>query len=194
MTLMLSQPRRCLDLSVAADPTEQETPSMKPLLLTPILAFAMTSAVAVEASRCQQSSIEKSVIEICLLPGAVFQHDVYTLKVDKVLLFSIVDDFVERVELLHTVPEGPSIEFPSRSKAKRRQRFPAAACPKAKTARKSRVSATSRGANIKSSRTFASSSSSAVVGSTGFVQAATVYGDAISSSSCPINTHPSGSG
>jgi len=52
------------------------------------------------------------MVEICLLPGPPFQHDVYTLKLDKKLIFALVDDFVENVSLEHTIPEGPAIEFP----------------------------------------------------------------------------------
>lgn len=48
---------------------------------------------------------------MCLLPGAIFQHDLYTLKADKVLIFALVDDYSENVELEHTIPEGLAIEF-----------------------------------------------------------------------------------
>lgn len=49
---------------------------------------------------------------MCLLPGAAFQHDLYTLKADKVLIFALVDDYAEKMQIEHVLPEGPSIEFP----------------------------------------------------------------------------------
>lgn len=67
---------------------------------------------AAEPPECKQQTVEKSVMEMCLLRGAAFQHDLYTLKADKVLIFALVDDFSEKVELEHVVPSGPSIEFP----------------------------------------------------------------------------------
>lgn len=36
----------------------------------------------------------------------------YTLKADKVLIAAFVDDYVEKVELTHTIPEGLTIELP----------------------------------------------------------------------------------
>lgn len=77
-----------------------------------LLLVASTNAFAAEPPQCKQQTIEKSVIEMCLLPGAAFQHDLYTLKADKVLIFALVDDYSEKVELEHTLPEGLAIEFP----------------------------------------------------------------------------------
>ncbi len=69
------------------------------------------NAYASEPARCQTQTAEKIVFEMCLLPGAAFQHDLYTLKADKVLLAALVDDYAESVQLEHKVPDGPSIEF-----------------------------------------------------------------------------------
>ncbi len=74
--------------------------------------IGMSAANAAEPPQCKQQTIEKSVVEMCLLPGAAFQHDLYTLKADKVLVFALVDDYSENVMLEHTIPEGLSIEFP----------------------------------------------------------------------------------
>lgn len=74
--------------------------------------LAMVASVyAAEPPQCKQQTVEKVAIEMCLLPGAAFQHDLYTLKADKVLIFALVDDYSENVVLEHTIPEGPSIEF-----------------------------------------------------------------------------------
>ena len=85
---------------------------MKHFFLTILLACCTSGAFSAEPPQCKQQIIEKSVIEMCLLPGAAFQHDLYTLKADKVLIFALVDDYSEHVELEHTIPEGMAIEFP----------------------------------------------------------------------------------
>jgi hypothetical protein len=43
---------------------------------------------------------------------APFQHDYYTLWVGNDLIFTLPDDYVENVSLLHTLPEDAAIEFP----------------------------------------------------------------------------------
>jgi len=80
--------------------------------LVGLIALTCSSVFSAEPPECKQQTVEKSVIEMCLLRGAAFQHDLYTLKADKVLIFALVDDFSEKVEIEHTLPSGPSIEFP----------------------------------------------------------------------------------
>jgi hypothetical protein len=75
------------------------------------VAMFLFSTTALAEPTCQQQKIEKSVFEMCLIPSSNFQHDLYTLKVDGVLIFSLVDDFAERISLDHTLPEVPAIEF-----------------------------------------------------------------------------------
>jgi hypothetical protein len=82
----------------------------------PILAlcalFTTLGIQAAEPPQCKQQTVEKSIIEMCLLPGADFQHDTYMLKTDKVIVFALADDYAENVQLEHTIPEGLTIEFP----------------------------------------------------------------------------------
>ncbi|MGE5491498.1 MAG: hypothetical protein ACM31P_09470 [Actinomycetota bacterium] len=85
---------------------------MKYSIFSVWLACAAFSVQAAEPPQCKQQTIEKSVIEMCLLPGAAFQHDLYTLKADKVMIFALVDDYSENVQLEHVIPEGISMEFP----------------------------------------------------------------------------------
>lgn len=85
---------------------------MKQLLSTLFLAAAVFGVHAAEPPKCKQQTVEKSTIEMCLLPGAAFQHDLYTLKADKVLIFALVDDYAEKMQMEHVIPEGPSIELP----------------------------------------------------------------------------------
>lgn len=90
-------------------PFEKFMKSLVPFLF---LACAAFSVQAAEPPQCKQQTVEKSVIEMCLLPGGAFQHDLYTLKADKVLIFALVDDYSENIELEHAIPEGPALEFP----------------------------------------------------------------------------------
>lgn len=79
-----------------------------------LIVFSIMLCTDVFASgqpKCQQQTVENVVIEMCLLSGAAFQHDLYTMKADKTLIFALVDDYSEKVELEHTIPEGITIEF-----------------------------------------------------------------------------------
>jgi hypothetical protein len=76
------------------------------------VACAAFSAQAAEAPQCRQQTIEKSVFEMCFLPETGGHHDTYTLKADGVLVFAIADDYVEKVQLEHSVPDGSPVEFP----------------------------------------------------------------------------------
>ena len=85
---------------------------MKKVIFTAALSAVTSSAIAAPAQQCRHQKVEQSDVEICLVPGAAFQHDMYTLKADKVLIAALVDDYVEKVELTHTIPEGVTIELP----------------------------------------------------------------------------------
>ena len=85
---------------------------MKYLFSFLCLMGAVCGAQAAESPQCKQQTVEKSLIEICLVKGAAFQHDFYTLKADKSLIFALVDDYADNVQLEHTVPDGEVIEFP----------------------------------------------------------------------------------
>jgi hypothetical protein len=77
-----------------------------------LLASIALPVVTHAAPQCHKQTVEKSVVELCMVPGASFQHDVYTLKADNVLVFALIDDYVEKLELEHAIPEGLTIELP----------------------------------------------------------------------------------
>lgn len=77
-----------------------------------LLALASASAMSAEPPQCRQQRLENTTIEMCLLPGAAFQHDLYTMKADKTLIFALVDDYSEKIELEHSIPPGLTMEFP----------------------------------------------------------------------------------
>ncbi|VVD83290.1 hypothetical protein PAQ31011_01225 [Pandoraea aquatica] len=68
------------------------------------------SAYAVEP-KCFTQSNDGHTTELCVT-SAPFQHDYYTLKVDRALIFVLPDDYVEDVTLTHTIPKDAAIEFP----------------------------------------------------------------------------------
>ena len=74
--------------------------------------FVSAGALAAGQPQCRQQIVDKSVIEMCVVPGGAFEHDIYTLRADKILIFALVDDYSEKVELEHTIPDGVSLEFP----------------------------------------------------------------------------------
>lgn len=86
--------------------------SIRNLVITASLVLTTQVLYAAEPHQCQQQRMEGSQFEMCLVPAGAFRHDLYTLKVDGVLLLVLVDDFAESVDLAHKVPEGPSLEFP----------------------------------------------------------------------------------
>jgi len=70
------------------------------------------SCHAVAAPDCRVQRTDDVVIEMCLLAGAMMQHDMYVLKADNTTILALVDDFAENVTVEHTIPDGLSMEFP----------------------------------------------------------------------------------
>jgi hypothetical protein len=97
-----------------------------------ILVAASGSAFGAESPKCKQQTFEKSKIEICLVPGPAFQHDVYTLKADNVLIFALVDDYVEQIELTHTIPDGPALELPLSAQGEKTVKISGGCVPQSK--------------------------------------------------------------
>lgn len=98
------------------------------------LAISLSSigANAAVPPQCQQQTVQRTTFEICLLPGAAFQHDLYTVKADKVLLFALVDDYSEKIELEHTLPPGPAIEFPLSQQGEKSTKITGGCLPESK--------------------------------------------------------------
>ncbi|BAO63070.1 hypothetical protein ACRZ5O_20310 [Pseudomonas protegens] len=69
-------------------------------------------AYAEQVANCQEQKVQGHSAQMCLLPGAAFQHDTYRLTVDDSLIFSLTDDFAEDVTLVHRIPAGPAVEYP----------------------------------------------------------------------------------
>lgn len=61
--------------------------------------------------KCHSQTIDGHTSELCVT-SAPFQHDYYTLKVDRALIFTLPDDYIEDVTLVHTIPKDAAIEFP----------------------------------------------------------------------------------
>jgi hypothetical protein len=94
--------------------------------------FALLLSASAAPTNCKKTTIERSLVEMCLVPGAAFQHDVYTMKVDNVMVSAFVDDYVEKVELEHSVPEGLAIEFPLSKQGEKIARIKGGCVPESK--------------------------------------------------------------
>ena len=79
------------------------------------LVFAGVGALAQPkppAPECHSQQIENVKVEMCLMRGAAFQHDRYMLRANGDVIFMLTDDFAEKVNLEHTLAEGPALEYP----------------------------------------------------------------------------------
>lgn len=74
------------------------------------LSMLVLTAYAAE-STCVSQSLNGHTSELCVTT-VPFQHDYYTLKVDRAVIFTLPDDYVEDVTLIHTIPKDSAIEFP----------------------------------------------------------------------------------
>lgn len=77
-----------------------------------LLATALLPTKIWAAPECKSEKIDEVTIEMCLLRGGNFNHDVYLLRSDGIPVFGIADDFVEDVHLRHKLSVGPALEFP----------------------------------------------------------------------------------
>ncbi|KVD34948.1 hypothetical protein WS89_23580 [Burkholderia sp. MSMB1072] len=75
-----------------------------------VLGFVAATAHAAEP-KCSTQTLNGHTSELCVT-SVPFQHDYYTLKVDRALIFTLPDDYVEDVALTHTIPQDAAIEFP----------------------------------------------------------------------------------
>lgn len=87
------------------------------LLLTGFLIASLVQSVNTNAAEkiapdCKYQISEKNIITMCLHKGSPFQHDRYSLTLNRDLIFVLADDYVENIRLDHVIPEGPAIELP----------------------------------------------------------------------------------
>jgi tetratricopeptide (TPR) repeat protein len=83
-------------------------------LLEIICLFLLATTVHAQDEKkadCRQQVVEKDILTICHQSSGPFQHYHFSLSLNNQLIFLLVDDYVEKVELEHVVPEGPAIEF-----------------------------------------------------------------------------------
>lgn len=97
-----------------------------------LIGISVVFSAAAASPRCNKETVEKSVVELCLTPGAAFQHDIYTLKIDDVLVFALVDDYADKVTLDHTIPDGETIELPLSKQGEKMVRIAGGCVPESK--------------------------------------------------------------
>ncbi|MBB3213837.1 hypothetical protein FHW67_003143 [Herbaspirillum sp. Sphag1AN] len=76
-------------------------------LLSPADASAQQSK-----PECQIQAGSNFTASMCLTRAVGLEHDLYSLIVDKALIFTLTDDFSEDVHLKHTIPPGMTLEHP----------------------------------------------------------------------------------
>lgn len=83
------------------------------IIFLSLYAGAVQSTYADQKNKidCRIQVVDKDILSMCLHKGDPFQHDYYSLSLNHQLIFHLVDDYVERIELEHVVPSGPSLEF-----------------------------------------------------------------------------------
>ncbi|MBB5457802.1 hypothetical protein [Paraburkholderia sp. Cpub6] len=81
------------------------------ILASLFLSFFLVNASYAHEPNCQSQTIESHTSKICVVDKP-FQHTYYMLSVDGSFIFSLPDDYVESVTLVHHIPEDAAIEFP----------------------------------------------------------------------------------
>ncbi|MFO6421216.1 tetratricopeptide repeat protein [Hylemonella sp. W303a] len=76
------------------------------------LAATMSQAQDDNKPDCRHQVVDKNIVSLCHRPAGLFQHYHFSLSLNDQLIFVLVDDYVEKVELEHIIPEGPALEFP----------------------------------------------------------------------------------
>ena len=80
--------------------------------ITIVVLLSTLAAIAHAAGpKCATQTLNEHTSELCVT-SVPFQHDYYTLKVDRALIFILPDDYVENIDLTHTLPEDAALEFP----------------------------------------------------------------------------------
>lgn len=82
------------------------------LILTVFFAiFSLSNIAHAVEPTCQSQTVGSHTSKLCV-SQALFQHDYYTLWVDGAAIFTLPDDYIESVTLMHRIPEDAAIEFP----------------------------------------------------------------------------------
>lgn len=84
---------------------------MKHWMLTAPIACMLFAGVATAAERCLPQTNGSHTSKLCV-SETPFGHDYYTLWVDNAPIFTLPDDYIESVTLIHRIPEDAAIEFP----------------------------------------------------------------------------------
>jgi hypothetical protein len=80
------------------------------MVLFSIAAMLVVSVSHAAEPTCKTQAIGNHGAKLCVAGGS-FQHDYYTLWVDGAQIFTLPDDYVEKISLTHTIPADAAIEF-----------------------------------------------------------------------------------
>jgi len=76
-----------------------------------LLFFALPAAAAAE-TKCEERKVSGHHAKICMHNPGMFKHWTFSLEVDGETIFSLIDDYSEKVSLTHTIPDGLALELP----------------------------------------------------------------------------------
>ena len=84
---------------------------MTKAMLFAALLLALPAAAPAGEKKCEERTVSGHRARMCMHNPGMFKHWTFSLEVDGEVIFSLVDDYSEKVSLTHTVPEGPAIEL-----------------------------------------------------------------------------------
>jgi hypothetical protein len=84
-----------------------------------IAILILLPAVSVAGTTCEERTVSGHHAKMCRYDPGMFKHWTFSLEVDGETIFALVDDYVEQVNLTHTVPEGLALELPLSQQGKK---------------------------------------------------------------------------
>ena len=75
-----------------------------------LLLLALPAAASAE-TKCEERTVSGHHAKMCMYDPGMFKHWTFSLEVDGETIFSLIDDYSEKISLTHTIPDGPALEL-----------------------------------------------------------------------------------
>lgn len=76
-----------------------------------LLLLLLPAAVSAGETKCEERTVSGHHARMCMYNPGMFRHWTFSLEVDGETIFSLIDDYSEKVSLTHVVPDGPALEL-----------------------------------------------------------------------------------
>ena len=76
-------------------------------------------ATAFAGTKCEERTVSGHHAKMCMYDPGLFKHWTFSLEVDGEIIFALIDDYSEQVNLTHTIPDGPALELPLSKQGKK---------------------------------------------------------------------------